>query len=371
MKNSHLHHRYSRHINIETVGLIGQQRLQEARVLVIGAGGLGAPVALYLAAAGIGKLGLVDPDFVDESNLQRQILFTTLDQGKPKVEAGRARLQELNPLCDVEIFQNYFDAQNAESILNGYDLVIDGSDNFATKFLICDVAHKLSKPMVFGAVDQFEGQVGLFYSRKGSCYRCLVPQRPKAKIRNCAEAGVIGALVGVIGSLQATLAINWIVSQGQSDHPLCPPIGKLMLMKLDDFDSFKFQVTKKNNCPTCSREPDAIVLNFESPQCRSQREIEWSQAQELFRSGRSLLVDVREQGEWEEFHIEGAHHWPLSQIMEGKVIPLPTDKQIIFYCKKGLRSLEAINSLQDSLSGSLLSLRGGLEAIENIPALTL
>ncbi len=363
MNSDDFKRRYSRHINLETVGLEGQKCLQEARVLVVGAGGLGAPVSLYLAAAGIGTLGLIDPDVVDESNLQRQILFSTADRGIAKVEAGKKRLRELNPGCKIEAVQDYFHAGNAEDILNKYDLVIDGSDNFATKFMICDVAHKLGKPMIYGAVDQFEGQVGLFYSRESSCYRCLYSQEPKAKIRNCAEAGVIGALVGVIGSLQATLAINWIVSEGKAEHPLCPPLGKIMFMKLDDFDSFKFKISKKQDCPTCSKLPHHIELQFAEPQCLSASEIDWSKANLLLQSEQAILVDVREQDEWESFHIPGAYHWPLSKMLDGQFGPLDTNKEVLFYCRKGIRSLEAIRCLQPSLSIPMHSIKGGIDAL--------
>lgn len=375
MIDKSLNDRYSRQIRLDAVGVEGQTRLQNARVLVVGVGGLGAPVALYLAAAGVGTLGLIDPDVVDISNLQRQILFTSDDEGKPKVSAARKRLQALNPECLVEIYNEAFTAANAERIAARFDLLIDGSDNFSTKFLVNDVAHKLQMPNVYGAVDQFEGQVALFHSSEGACYRCLFPQEPQAKVRNCAETGVIGSLVGVIGSLQATMALHWVIAGGRREHPLFPPVGQVLVTKVDSFEMFKFQVSKNSNCPTCSHAPETIEFSSPSQReslCSTNLEVSWEEVRLHLQKGTGLLVDVREKEEWEEWHFDGARHWPLSQLLEG-IEPggLFSEggqglegKTLLFYCQHGIRSLQAVENLRDRVKLPLFSVAGGLESYD-------
>jgi adenylyltransferase/sulfurtransferase len=369
MNDSELRHRYSRQINLEVVGLEGQLRLRSARVLIVGVGGLGAPVALYLAAAGVGCLGLIDPDVVDPSNLQRQILYSFADAGRSKVEVAAQHLKALNPELVVNTYQDYFHAENAQRVLAEYDLVVDGSDNFGTKFLVCDAAHRLGLPMVYGAVDQFEGQVGIFNSRLGACYRCLYPQEPKANIRNCAEAGVLGSLVGVIGSMQATLTLNWIIAGGHIEHPLYPKLGKMLILRLDDFEFLKFVVPKKVNCQTCSKSADEVELKFTAPLCTSINEINWFEACELVRNQNVGLFDVRERDEWEAGHLDGAHHLPLSDLLAGRISTASLGDWLkqdsLFYCQKGLRSLDAIKLLTKQTTCKMYSLRGGLDKINS------
>lgn len=368
MSDVNLQRRYARHISLDQVGLEGQKRLCQSKVLIVGAGGLGSPIALYLAAAGVGTIGLVDADVVSVSNLQRQILFSTTDEGQPKVEAAARRLRELNSECLVKTYNDFFTANNAETIAIEYDIVIDGSDNFATKFLVNDVCYKLQKPMVFGAVDQFEGQVALFAPRftdlegasGSSCYRCLYPEESKARIRNCAEAGVIGSLVGVIGTLQATLVLNWIISDGKKDHPLCPPEGRMTVMQLDSFDSFKYQIKKRTECPVCSQRPSNVQLHFQQSVCASLSELTWEQMPSLRQTNESLVIDVRELDEWEQGHLPGAVHWALSDLEKNEVdLSSVRGKTLFVYCQKGIRSLIALDHLA-SLSVPMYSIRGGL-----------
>lgn len=356
--------RYRGHINLPLVGADGHDRIRAAKVLLVGAGGLGAPVALYLGAAGIGTLGIIDPDVVSTSNLHRQVLFTAEDVGQSKVAVAQKRLMELNPDCAVVTYQDVLSARNAEAIVADYDLIIDGCDNFSTKFLICDVAHKLMKPVVFAAVDQFDGQVGFFSSHQGACYRCLVPQAPKAKIRNCAESGVLGSLVGMIGSAQASLALQWCVAGGDSQHPLSPTVGRVMFFNSRDFETFKIQVPKNPECPTCSKSTAEVVLASGAPGCLLSHEVSWSEALQLSHAHRLHWIDVREDSEWKEGHLSKAIHWPLSKLRNIEYQPsLPREGIAVFYCRKGLRSLEAVESLMENSTIPLYSLRGGWESI--------
>ena len=357
--------RFSRQIVLPEIGESGQQRLSDARVLCVGIGGLGSPAALYLAAAGVGKIGLVDSDTVDMSNLQRQILFTTSEQGGPKTSLGKARLEKLNPEINIEAFNERFNAQNAERLLSGYDLIIDGSDDFETKFLINDAAYKFGIPMVYGAVNRFEGQVALFSGKQSSCYRCLYPAPPKAPIRNCAETGVLGAFVGVIGTLQATLGLQYIISGGDHKHPLYPQVGSLTLFDMSGtWNIRKLQVSKNPHCTTCQIPPNEVILRSEPEICWNVKTIESNALINLLARPHPqiLLLDVRETEEWNSGHLQGAIHWPLSRIEKGDFPPkLVSVEKMIVYCKSGKRSKQAARRLSAAGIDSVYHLEGGLE----------
>ncbi len=247
--------RYARHIVLPGVGGVGQARLKQSSVLVVGAGGLGSPVLLYLVAAGVGRLGIVEMDVVDLSNLQRQVLFDTGAIGKPKAEVARARLEALNPHTKVETYVQRLDSQNALPLLEAYDLVIDCSDNFPTRYLLNDACVLLDKPLVYGAIHQFEGQLSVFHHRGGPCYRCLYPQPPRpGTTPSCSEAGVFGVLPGVIGSLMAAEALKILLEQGETLS------GKLLLYDglYSGFRSIQF--SRRRDCPVCGDQPSVTTL---------------------------------------------------------------------------------------------------------------
>jgi adenylyltransferase/sulfurtransferase len=361
--------RFNRQIILPEVGKTGQERLKKARVLCVGVGGLGSPVSLYLAAAGVGTLGLIDPDIVDLTNLQRQILFRASDQGSSKVELAKKRLKELDPNIGVETYNEALSVQNAEHLFNKYDLIIDGTDNFSTKFLINDASCKRTIPMVYGAVNQFEGQVALFCGKQGACYRCFHPKPPQAQIRNCAEAGVLGSVVGVVGSLQATLALEYLISQGEPQHPLCPQLGILTLIDLKGSWSIRsIQIPKNPNCPTCSRSPHEIQLTSEPIDvCDTGAQSihpDKLQTMLLDQSLKTYVLDVREEDEWREGHLKGAHFFPLSRIEKGELPEFPSRaNMVVVYCQSGMRSEKAIQILSKANEAhSFYNLKGGLIA---------
>ncbi len=360
--------RFSRQIILPEVGREGQERLKSARVLCVGVGGLGSPVCLYLAAAGVGSLGLIDPDTVDLTNLQRQILFKASDQGSFKVDIAKKRLLELDPEVVVETHKEPLSAQNAEQIFSGYNLVIDGTDNFQTKFLINDASYKTGIPMIYGAVNQFEGQVALFFGKKGACYRCFYPEPPKAQVRNCAEAGVLGAVVGVIGTLQATLALEYLISQGEAQHPLCPEVGSLTLFDLKGhWNIHSIQVPKNPNCPTCSRPSQEIQIHsFPLDICTLRTEsIDTDQLQAMLIEEQPVfLLDVREEDEWLTGRLKGAHFFPLSRLKKGELPDIPQNTSpVVVYCQSGMRSIKAIQILAQSQKvHPFFNLNGGLNA---------
>lgn len=357
--------RYIRQTILSEIGEQGQKRLSSSRVLCVGMGGLGSPVTLYLAAAGVGTLGIVDSDCVDISNLQRQVVFKNTDQGKLKVAAAQEHLQNLNPEIKVEAIKEQFTNENAEQLLNGFDLIIDGSDNFETKFLVNDAAYKKNIPWVYGAVNRFEGQVAFFWGNKGSCYRCLYASSPKAKIQNCAENGVLGSVVGVVGTLQATLAIQYLISGSNPGHPLFPKIGELTVLDLaGKWDFSTAYIPKRMECLTCSRSPSELSLQYLPSNCESAKLITATVLLERFNTPNPnfTIIDVRTSEEWNMGHIRNAIHWPLDLIENGK---LPSFSQkgttIIAYCKSGLRSAKAAELLMKANKISVLSLAGGID----------
>lgn len=367
--------RFHRQIILPEVGNAGQARLKNARVLCVGVGGLGSPASLYLAAAGVGTLGLIDPDTVDETNLQRQILFRTSDEGSSKVHLAKARLQELNPEISVETYPESLNAHNAEQLFSRYDLVIDGTDNFATKFLINDAACKFQIPMVYGAVSGFEGQVALFYSKAGACYRCLYPEIPQSQIRNCAEVGVMGSVVGVIGSMQATLALEWLISHDSGDHPLYPKIGNLSIVDLKGSLSLRTLLVSKNpQCPTCSLVSEQIqLLNVPRDVCQSTNQLHPDELERLLGASPAeiALFDVREKEEWDAGHLVQARHFSLSRLERGELPEIhPGEMTIVLYCQSGMRSGKAVSILTQGLRATttqVFHLSGGLNSWELNP----
>ncbi|MEI6675449.1 MAG: molybdopterin-synthase adenylyltransferase MoeB [Verrucomicrobiota bacterium] len=359
--------RYSRHLLMPEVGVAGQLRLKNASVLVIGTGGLGSPAALYLAAAGVGRLGLLDPDVVDASNLHRQILHGESWLGQPKLESAVARLREVNPHVAVECHPGRFTPANALEIARSYDILVDGSDNFPTRFLTNDAAFFLKKPMVYGAIQRFEGQVTVFAPHLGGpCYRCLLPHMPApGAVPSCAEAGVLGVLPGIIGSLQAMEAIKLILG-----------IGKIPLGQLTVYDAlgsgFRTLTLRRDGaCRLCGELPDIRdIANAEttaSSPCHltSNTPMEAITVTELHalltEDFHDLLIDVREPHEHAIAHIPQARLIPLATLPE-HLDSLPRDRNILIHCKAGGRSAKAVQLLLDSGFADVKTVSGGMDA---------
>jgi adenylyltransferase/sulfurtransferase len=361
--------RYSRHLLIPEVGLDGQRKLKASSALIIGTGGLGSPVALYLAAAGVGHIGLVDYDVVDESNLQRQILHGTGSLGRLKVDSARARLLDLNPAIQVEAFNEPFTSTNATKISEPFDILIDGSDNFPTRYLANDLCVLTGKPNVYGAVYRFDGQASVFYAREGPCYRCLFPEPPPpGLVPSCADAGVLGILPGTIGTIQATEAIKFLLGIGSS------LVGRLLLYNALDM-SFEVVKLKKNpECKVCGPHPEVTALIDYNEFCgvpgldhdEGSAGREWDiTAGELsagLKSGRPLhLIDVREPHELAISHIEGARNIPLGELA-GALSRLDSSQEIVLFCKTGSRSRRALELLVSAGFRKVKNLQGGINA---------
>lgn len=351
---------------IPSVGAAGQLRLKEASVLLVGTGALGSPSALYLAAAGVGRLGLIDPDTVDISNLQRQILHGESWIGKPKLDSAAARLKEVNPHVKVELYPVRLTPSNAMEIASNYDVIVDGSDNFPTRFLTNDTTWFLKKPLVFGAIHRFEGQMGVFDPhREGPCYRCMLPVMPPAgSVPSCQEAGVFGVLPGIIGSLQAMETIKLILGIGS------PSLGKLTCY---DGLSSSFRAIKLHRdpqCRLCGDHPDIMdVSNAEtnaSADCEVSSEhmetITTTELRELLSSNyQGLLIDVREPEEYAEASIPGARLIPLQTLPE-QLDSLPKDQEILIHCKSGKRSARAVDFLLENGYTQVKNVTGGIDA---------
>jgi adenylyltransferase/sulfurtransferase len=358
--------RYSRHLLIPAVGEAGQLRLKNAAVLLVGAGALGSPAALYLAAAGVGTLGLVDADVVDASNLQRQILHGESWLGKPKLESAAARLREVNPHVRVELHPVRFSPENALEIAGSYDILVDGSDNFPTRFLTNDTAFLLGKPLVYGAIHRFEGQTGVFAPRLGGpCYRCLLPEMPAAgSVPSCQEAGVLGVLPGIIGSLQAMETLKLILG-----------IGSVPLGKLTCYDALgsTFRTLKLNRDPQCrlcgdhpeihsvsnpeTTAPATCTLTHEDMESITTTELRAI----LIGNFEGLLIDVREPDEHAVARIEGARLIPLKTLPD-ELAGLPRDREILVHCKAGGRSAKAVQLLLDHGFHRVKNVSGGIDA---------
>ncbi len=362
--------RYSRHLIMPEVALEGKKKLKAARVLLIGTGGLGSPLGLYLAAAGIGHIGLVDYDTVDETNLQRQVVHGTSSVGRLKVDSARERLLDINPAIEVTVYNEPFTSENALEIASGYDIIIDGTDNFPTRYLVNDVSVRLGIPNVYGSIFRFDGQATVFYAREGPCYRCLFPEPPPpGLVPSCAEGGVLGILPGTIGTIQATEAIKLILGIGET------LIGKLMLYNALDM-SFEFVKLRKNpDCAVCSIPAEQVELIDYAEFCgvpghdheeEGTAGEEWDiSVQELkakLEAGEKIrIIDVREPHEWDIVHIEGAELIPLGQL-PAYMHRLDSAEELVMQCKTGVRSARALNQLREAGFRKLKNLKGGVIA---------
>jgi len=356
--------RYSRHLILPDVGVEGQRKLKAARVLLVGAGGLGSPAALYLAAAGVGTIGLVDFDVVDKTNLQRQIIHGTSSVGRPKLESATERIRELNPNVRVETFETRLTSENALDIIREFEIVADGTDNFPTRYLVNDACVLLGKPNVYGSIFRFEGQASVFHAKAGPCYRCLYAEPPPpGLVPSCAEGGVLGVLPGIIGSIQAMEAIKLILGAGE------PLIGRLLL-----FDALKLQfrelkLQKDPDCPVCGTHPTVTALIDYEAFCgigadtayndaeitAQELEAEWKNNPDL------LVLDVRDPHEYQIAHIDGAVLIPLSELPT-RLGQLDGHREIVTHCHHGARSLKALEILKAAGFSKVRSLRGGIDA---------
>jgi molybdopterin/thiamine biosynthesis adenylyltransferase/rhodanese-related sulfurtransferase len=353
--------RYSRHLSIPEVGADGQTKLKSARILCIGAGGLGSPAAVYLASAGVGTLGIVDFDEVDLSNLQRQILHGTKDVGRKKLDSARDRLHDINPNVQVDLHQTRFAAANAVEIIDKYDLVVDGSDNFPTRYLSNDVCVLAHKPNIYGAVFRFDGQVAVFAPHLGGpCYRCLFPEPPApGTVPSCAEAGVLGVLPGVIGLLQAIEAIKLILNVGE------PLVGRILQFDALKMNFRQFNVRRDPECPVCSENPTITAPIDYEQFCGLRKEVPEISVQELKRQldARELveLIDVREPFEYEIARIDGAKLMPLGELPQ-RLSEIKRGGHTIVHCHTGMRSARAVELLQQQGFANVFNLAGGIDA---------
>ena len=363
--------RYSRHILLPQVGEEGQAALKKSRVLLVGAGGLGSPVALYLAAAGVGTLGLVDFDSVDLSNLQRQILHGSSGIGSPKIDSARDRLKDINPNVRVEGYETRLTASNALDIARDYDLIVDGTDNFATRYLVNDTAVLLGIQNVYGSVYRFEGQASVFGAPDGPCYRCLFREPPPPDlIPSCAEAGVLGVVPGLVGTIQATETIKILLGVGET------LVGKLLLIDAMTMAFRTLEIRRDPECPACGTREITELMDYDelcgdtvqsATSSSSERssggavtEIQPSQlAQRLERGEKLEIIDVREPYEWQIGHIPGARLVPLGQIAE-EIPRLDKRRETILYCKAGARSMNAAKQLASAGVADVRNLAGGI-----------
>jgi molybdopterin/thiamine biosynthesis adenylyltransferase/rhodanese-related sulfurtransferase len=358
--------RYSRHLILPDVGVAGQQKLKAARVLTVGAGGLGSPVALYLAAAGVGTLGVIDFDVVDVSNLQRQILHGTKDVGRSKLESARARLHDLNPHVQVETYDTRLTSANALDIIGGYDIVVDGTDNFATRYLTNDACVLLGKPNVYGSIFRFEGQASVFGMADGPCYRCLFPEPPPpGSVPSCAEGGVFGVLPGIVGTIQATETIKLILGIGET------LAGRLLLIDAQSMQFRAMTLRKDPACPACGTRTITALIDYDefcgSPGADAMDDIDdvleitpRELAARLSGGDDSFdLIDVREPYEWAIARIDGARLVPLGQIPKS-LSSLDKTREIVVMCRSGVRSADAVRFMQSQGFARVRNLAGGI-----------
>jgi molybdopterin/thiamine biosynthesis adenylyltransferase/rhodanese-related sulfurtransferase len=361
--------RYSRHLIIPDVGMTGQKRLKNARVLCVGAGGLGSPALLYLAAAGVGTLGVIDFDVVDESNLQRQIIHGQSDIGRPKAESARDSIKEINPYVEVIVHETQLDSDNALEIFAQYDLIVDGTDNFATRYLVNDACVLLGKPYVWGSIYRFDGQASVFWAEHGPCYRCLYPEPPPpGMVPSCAEGGVLGVLCASIGSIQVNEAIKLIVGIGD------PLAGRLMIYDALEMSYRTVRVRKDPECPICGKNPtitglidyDAFcgTVSEDAQQAAAGSTITATELKEMLDRGDDIfLVDVREPNEYEIVSIPGAVLIPKDQFLSGAALErLPQDKRVVLHCKSGARSAECLAVLKNAGFADAAHVGGGVLA---------
>jgi adenylyltransferase/sulfurtransferase len=361
--------RYSRHLIIPDVAVSGQKRLKNAKVLCVGAGGLGSPALMYLAAAGVGTLGIVDFDTVDESNLQRQIIHGQSDIGLPKAESAAASVREINPYVNVVIHNTALSNDNVFEIFEQYDLIVDGTDNFATRYMVNDACVLLHKPYVWGSIYRFDGQASVFWADQGPCYRCLYPEPPPpGMVPSCAEGGVLGVLCASIGSIQVTEAIKVITGIGE------PLVGRLMVYDALEMAYRKIKVRKDPNCAVCGENPTVTSLIDYEDFCGAVSDeasaavvgstISVNDLDEWMKSEKPIyLVDVREPAEYEIVKIPGSILIPKGDILSGQALAsLPQDRQIVLYCKTGVRSAEALAAVKAAGFKDAVHVHGGVAA---------
>jgi sulfur-carrier protein adenylyltransferase/sulfurtransferase len=359
--------RYSRHLIMPEVGMDGQLKLKQAKVLCIGTGGLGAPLGLYLAAAGVGRIGLVDFDRVDDSNLQRQVLFSTEDVGRPKIVAAADRLRGLNPDIQIDTFDTHFSSENALEILKDYDIVVDGTDNFPTRYLVNDASVLLKKRNVYGSIFRFEGQITIFGDPNGPCYRCLYPEPPPpGLVPSCAEGGVLGVLPGIVGSIQAAETLKLIIGKGES------LIGRLLLFDALAMRFRELKLRKNPDCPMCGAHPTITKLIDYAEFCgvrgeevpvpqTSVPEITPRELKTRLDRGDDLyILDVREPHEYQICNL-GGHLIPLGDLSK-RASELDSSREIVAHCRSGKRSAEAVEFLQRAGFRKVLNLKGGILA---------
>ena len=368
--------RYSRHLIIPEYGMAGQKRLKNAKVLCVGAAGLGSPALMYLAAAGVGTLGIVEFDTVDVSNLQRQIIHGQSDIGKSKAESARETVREINPLINVNLHEVRLDSSNVMDLFSQYDLIVDGTDNFATRYLVNDAAVLLGKPYIWGSIYRFEGQASVFWSEYGPCYRCLYPEPPPpGMVPSCAEGGVLGVLCASIGSIQVTEAIKVITGIGD------PLVGRLMTYDALEMSYRTLKIRKDPNCALCGPNPTVTELidyeafcgsiSVEAADAAAGSTItatDLKQKLDERAAGKRdfLLVDVREPGEYEIVNIPGAILIPKGRILDGSALAeMPHDKPIILHCKSGVRSAECLAALKGAGFADATHVAGGVLAWVN------
>jgi adenylyltransferase/sulfurtransferase len=359
--------RYSRHLIIPDVAMTGQKRLKAAKVLAVGAGGLGSPTLMYLAAAGVGTLGVIDFDVVDESNLQRQIIHGQSDVGRSKAESAREAIREINPYVTVRLHQERLDSSNALEIFADYDLIVDGTDNFATRYLVNDACVLLGKPYVWGSIYRFDGQAAVFWAEYGPCYRCLYPEPPPpGMVPSCAEGGVLGVLCGSMGSIQTTEAIKLLTGIGE------PLVGRLMIYDALEMSYRTVRVRKDPECPLCGKNPTITELidyeafcgevSDEAVEAARGSTITAAELADMRQRGEEmLLVDVREPAEWEIVRIPGAVLIPKGDL-PAHLSDLPQNKQVVLYCKTGVRSAESLALLKSAGFASAKHVQGGVTA---------
>lgn len=373
MNNEQLE-RYSRHILLPEVGASGQEKLLDAKVLIVGAGGLGCPSALYLAAAGVGRIGVVDFDKVDASNLQRQILYATDDVGQYKVDVARERIRALNPDVQVDCIRERLDSSNALDLFRQYDLVVDGTDNFATRYLVNDACVLAGTPNVYGSIFRFEGQVTVFAHPDGPCYRCLFPEPPSpGEVPNCAEGGVLGVLPGMVGVAQATEAVKLILGQGR------PLLNRLLIYDALQMDWKELKIKRDPECPACGENPSVTeLIDYEAfcgggaAEAQFQEDLPEdgivqldapSAVRMLQQEDAPVLVDVRTDMEWQIARIAGAKLMPLQEFgARWRELEGLQDKPIILQCHHGMRSYQAAMFLREKGFRSLFNLVGGIDA---------
>lgn len=361
--------RYSRQIVLPEIGMAGQEKLKESSVLMVGVGGLGSVQALYLAGAGVGRIGLIDDDVIDISNLHRQVIYSESDAGVSKVSVVEKRLLELNPFVQTDVYNELLTVQNAEKIIAGYDIIIDGSDNFSTRYMVNDISVFLNKPVIYGSVYRFDGQVSVFNRKNGPCYRCLYPEPPPpGDVANCIVGGVMGTLPGNVGLIQATEAIKIICGIGSSLS------GNLLLFNIQDWDFQKIKIVKNPDCPVCGKNPVITsLINYEKF-CGEEEitlpeewEISAPKLQKMMASHKKLLViDIREPQEIQICRLAGTKLIPEKEFVR-QPDRFNKKDQIVLFCRSGVRSARAVTLFRDKGFLNIKHLRGGIIAwIEEI-----